>query len=109
MPEFPPQGLKVLRLEQVAGVATQGLAQSTQREVRMPLQRCTRHVWPAHVTLVMVMPALEMALMMLVADVPTLHCTVMPTLLEMNKEVKKGGQMVSRIIPGVAQSCYSRR
>ena len=71
-------------------MAIQGLAQSTQREALAPLQRCTRHVWPAQVTLVMVISALEMALMMLVADVPTLHCTVEPTLLKIKKEEESG-------------------
>ena len=58
-----------------------GLVQSTQREVRVPLHRCTRQVWPAQVTLVTVVPALAMALMMLFAAVAVLHCVVLPTLL----------------------------
>ena len=82
MPDAPPQGLNIWRLEQVPGVAIQGLVQSTQSEVRVPLHRCTRQVWPEQVTLVMVIPALAMLLMMLVASDGELHCVVLPTLLK---------------------------
>ena len=56
------------------------------------MQRCIRQVWPPQLTLVMVIPALAIALMMLVADVAVLHCVVLPTLLEEGKEKGKNNQ-----------------
>ena len=66
----------------MATSGTQGSAQSTQREVRVPAHRVTRQKWLPHITSVTVITALAIALMILVASVGILHFVVSPWFLE---------------------------